>query len=112
MTTIILYPLVTTALFYLGSRAMITQRLWSRYPAWLASWADCAACSGAWYGALVAYIGGYRLGLPLMEMPGASAPTVIFGAMASMVWTPIVAAVMQWGLSYLGSTVLGPDVQG
>lgn len=114
MGSIILYPLVTAALFYLGSRALITRFLWSRYPLRLGAFMDCAACSGTWYGGLVAYIGGYHLGLPFLEMPGASPATVIAAAIASMTWTPIVAAIMQWALDYLGSAVVAvaaPEVQ-
>ena len=105
MMAIVFYPLITAALYYLGSRAVITSWLWGRYPPRLAAFLDCSACAGTWYGGLVAYVGGYHLGLPLMELPGAAISTVVFAALGAMVWTPIVAAIMQWALGYLGSAV-------
>lgn len=52
MELLVVYSLLTSAAFYLGSRALITGWLWSRYPRRLATFMDCAACTGFWYGAL------------------------------------------------------------
>lgn len=105
MTTLILYPLWTAALFYLGSRAVITSAIWSRYPHGLAKFMDCAACAGTWYGALAALLGGYVLDLPFGSLPGKQIETIAAVALCSMVWTPIVAFQMDKALSQLGSAV-------
>jgi hypothetical protein len=103
--SIFIYMLVTPALYYLGSRAMITSWLWLRYPARLSLFMDCSACSGTWYGAIVGVIGGYVLGLPFLGLDGNSWPTIIIIALCSMTWTPIIAALMQWAFETLGSAV-------
>jgi hypothetical protein len=100
---IILYMLVTPALYYLGSRAMITSFLWLRYPARLSLFMDCSACSGTWYGAIVGSIGGYYLDLPFLGLDGDRPATIIVIALCSMTWTPIIAALMQWAFETLGS---------
>ena len=46
MTALFIYPLICTALYYLGAHAAITQWLWSRYPKWLDELTMCAACAG------------------------------------------------------------------
>jgi hypothetical protein len=103
--TLALYALCSTALFYLGSRAVITSCLWQRYPSKLASFMDCSACSGTWYGAVLAVAGGYGLGLPFMGLPGDSPATVAAAALCSMVVTPITAGLMQRGFENVGSAV-------
>lgn len=110
METLLLYALVTPALFYLGSRAVITSWLWAWYPPKLASFMDCSACSGTWYGALVAYIGGYHLGLDVAGLQGDTPVTVAFVAVASMTWTPIIAGLVQKGFDALGSIVTEPEI--
>jgi hypothetical protein len=54
VTGLVLYPLLTCTLWYLGTRAVITSWLWSRYPPRLARFMDCSACAGFWYGFAVA----------------------------------------------------------
>lgn len=103
MLTILLFVLVSTACFYLGSRAMITRFLWSRYPSWLASFMDCAACTGFWYGLIFANIYGYHRPLPF-DLPYKWSFLV---GLCSLVWTPIGAAVMQRSLDLVGSAVPG-----
>jgi len=96
-----LYPLLTAALFYLGSRATITSWLWNRYPSRLANFMDCSACTGFWYGLLLETgLGGWR---PFL---GVGDYSVIFVGLCSIVWTPIVAALMQHSLFILGTVVL------
>ena len=112
METLLLYTLVTPSLFYLGSRAVITSFLWSRYPHKLASFMDCSACSGTWYGALVAYAGGYHLGLDVLGLDGATPAAVVAVALGSMTWTPIVAGLVQRGFDTLGSAVSDPVPEG
>lgn len=108
--SIILYMLVTPALYYLGSRAVITHWLWSRYPSRLALFMDCSACSGTWYGAIVGLVGGYCLNQPFLGLDGDAWPTIIAIALCSMTWTPIIAALMQWGFETLGSAAPLDDV--
>jgi hypothetical protein len=99
--------LLTSAMFYLGSRAVVTSWLWGRYPPRLARFMDCAACSGFWYGLIVgagilAANNWSEARIPeLLTQPWS--PLVI--AVCSMVWTPIVAGYMQTGFERLGSAV-------
>jgi hypothetical protein len=122
METLLVYALLTSAMFYLGSRAVITQWLWSRYPPKLARWADCAACSGFWYGLIVGVTAKLlQNGAGDLLQNGAGilgepySPIVI--GLCSMVWTPIVAGYMQAGFERLGSAVteedtgLGPEIE-
>ncbi len=99
---IIVYALLTSAAYYLGSRALITRWLWSRYPPTLARFVDCAACSGFWYGLASAAI--LRIPIPGIPIPEWASCMVI--AICSIVWTPIVAGFMQAGFERLGSAVL------
>lgn len=102
MLVALLYPLLTAALYYLGTRAKVTSWLWSRYPAWLGGFMDCAACTGFWYGlATEAAIGAWQ---PHVDF----APIVI--GLCSIVWTPVVAALMQHSLFTLGSAITITDV--
>lgn len=105
MTAFVVYPLLTAALFYLGSRAVITQFIWSRYPSGLAALMDCAACSGTWYGLGVAVAVGNAAKLNFGQLAYDSWYTPPIVALCSMVWTPIVANVLQRSLFGLGSAV-------
>ena len=110
MEAILIYALLTSSAFYLGSRATITRPIWSRYPKWLASFMDCASCSGAWFGF------GVGLLAPMTELPSSPFGTSILGAvftgLCSIVWTPIVAGYMQLGFEHLGSAVDEDDLDG
>lgn len=92
--------LLTTTLFFLGSRARITQSIWSRYPRWLERFMDCAMCTGAWYGIAVAIVL-LKLGYHYPGLDDRHAPFVIF--LASAAWTPIVSAIVQWSMEWLGA---------
>src|SRR5512147_2730950 len=105
MTAFLLYPLLTAALFYLGSRATITAFLWRRYPPMLAALMDCAACSGTWYGFLVAATLGRWAGLDFLTLPATAYYTPIVVALCAMVTTPIVAHQTQQALMELGSAI-------
>jgi len=111
MSSIVLYPLLSTALFYLGSRAMITQWLWSRYPPRLARFADCSACTGFWWGLILALVLGRHEHLNLLELDAEDFWTPIVAGLCSMVWTPIVAGVMQRGFDSVGSAVADPPTE-
>ncbi len=101
--TLILYALLTTALYYLFARAMITKPLWSRYPRWLDYYTMCAACSGFLYGIAVAFAIGWTQDLPFLGLSGRFLGTPIVVGLGSLVWTPIlgdfhVRALLQLGV--------------
>ena len=102
--TLLVYALLTTSLYYLGSRATLTEPLWSRYPAALARFFDCSACAGTWYGLAVG-IAASTVGpaTPPGLLSESYSPIVV--ALCSMVWTPILAGFMQAGFERLGSAV-------
>jgi hypothetical protein len=102
MTALVLYPLLTAAIFYLLARAMITSWLWSRYPPRLDAFLSCAACAGTWYGAGVALAVGYPLDLPFLGLDGRAWYTPVFVAGCSMIWTPMIAV-----LHHLATEALG-----
>lgn len=91
MTAFILYPLLTSALYYLLARAEITRGIWRRYPRRVDRFMACAACTGFWYGLLVAATLGRHLGLPFAELEAMSPYTPVVVALCSIIWTPVVA---------------------
>lgn len=96
---IILYPLLTVALFHLGARAVITQPIWSRFPDWLYKLAQCSACAGTWYGFMCADVG-LVLGVPFL---GSTAWwTIPIAGLCGMVWTPIIAALHEFSMRAVG----------
>lgn len=105
METLILYALLTSSAFYLGSRAVITQAIWSRYPHWLARFMDCAACAGFWYGLAFSLLLGSEIPSPF----GTGILGPILTGLGAIVWTPIVSGYMQTGLEHLGSAVEDSD---
>ena len=110
MTALVIYPLLCASLFYLGSRAKITSFLWARYPPKFASFMDCAACTGFWWGFLLSLTLGFEYELDLVDLPAQSWPTFIVVGLCSIVWTPIIAALMQRGLDTLGTIeIADPD---
>ncbi len=102
MYTPILYSLIAASLHYLGSRAVITRWLWSRYPSWLASWTSCASCSGFWFGLAIALVLGRRYELTYMGLDGLDPLTPLVVAFCSVAATPIVAGLMHWGFYQIG----------
>jgi hypothetical protein len=105
MEALLLYAMLTTAAYYLGSRAVITEGLWGRYPPRLARFMDCAACSGFWYGALAAMILGWCAGIAPLGLPASAAYTPILVGLCSMVWTPITAGILNLGFNWNGTTL-------
>lgn len=109
MLTTLMFVALSTAFYYLGSRAVITQWLWSRYPSKLATFMDCPACSGFWYGVILAIvfgwfsIGGYDQA-PLGLDPHAFTTPIIVG-LSSLFWTPIGAAIIHKAIEVNGSAV-------
>ncbi len=112
MTTAALYVTLSVALYYLASRAKITEGIWSRYPTWLNEWTLCSACSGFWYGFVLAIAIGAPLNLPLLGMPAGAAYTPIVAGLLTMVWTPILARAMVVGWMDLMQTDEGDETEG
>ncbi len=105
--------MVCAALFYLGSRAVITSWMWSRYSPRLAAFMDCAACTGFWYGAATAgATAGAGAAMPIsglfQDSAGGHLAAVFVTGLCAMVWTPIAAAVHQHSLLVLGSAIPDP----
>ncbi len=109
METVILFSLLSASLFYLGSRARITSFIWSRYPKSLAHFADCASCTGFWWGYLLALIVGYNEGWTYLGLSMREPWTHAFVGLCSIVTTPITAGVMQLGIEWLGNAVPESD---
>jgi len=102
----ILLPVVSTVLFYLAGHAVITQWLWSRYPAWLEAWAMCPACSGVWWGGGLGLLFGKWLGLSIFGLP----PTHWGTWLVTSAWCAFWMTLLAWvQLRALGA-VLGPWV--
>lgn len=100
--TLLLYTLLTTALYYLGARALITRWLWTRYPAWFDQFMDCAACVGFWWGFILAATIGRVAKLDLLMLPSWGLLTPIAAGLCTLVLTPIMAGLMHKGLQALG----------
>lgn len=104
MTSLVIYPLLTVAAYYLLARAVITQPLWRRYPPRFDRFMACAACTGLWYGVGVAVFGGWVLSLPFLALPARSLYTVAIVGLCSMIWTPIVSWLHLAAIDRLGGT--------
>jgi hypothetical protein len=91
MSALILYALLTPAMFYLASQAVITKPLWSHYPAWLDSYFSCASCSGFAFGLLIALTLGRFAYLDFLQLDSRAWYTPIVVGLGAIVWTPIVA---------------------
>ena len=86
----LLYPLLTTATFYLLSQATITSWLWRRYPPAVDNFLSCAACAGTWYGWFWAAVGAC-CEWSFLEIDPRRFSTIFCVGLASSVWTPILA---------------------
>lgn len=103
MLTLLLYALLTTAMFYLFSRAMISKPLWSRYPSWLDYYTSCSACSGFLYGVVVASAIGWTQNLPFLGLDGRFWATPIVVGLCAIVWTPLLGDLHVRALLQLGA---------
>lgn len=94
MNALILYPLLTVALYYLGARAMITKWFWTwteRELPRFGSFMNCAACAGTWWGFFVGSFGYEALDWRFLGINSWFLNTILVG-LCAMVWTPIIAA--------------------
>ncbi len=94
--------LIPVATFFLGSRAMITQFLWSRYPRWLDSLRECAACSGFWDTLILALFLRYVIGAPLPILPNSNWCPLLL-ALCGVVTVPLIASMHDRALQDLGA---------
>ena len=106
--SVFFYPILTAALFYLGSRAKITWWLHSRYSPGFLAFMDCSACTGFWYGAILAQTLGRASPVTIGAVPIATPVGTLTVALCSLVLTPMVAALHHLALEALGS-VVPPD---
>lgn len=96
--TLLLYAVIATALWYLGSRAVITRALWSRYPTRFASFMDCPACVGFWWGLILALVAGVHP----EHLPRTELHPILVG-LVMIVLVAIFAGIMQRALWEAGS---------
>lgn len=104
MYSLLLLWLLSTTFYYLGARAAITRFLWDRYPPHLASFMDCPACSGFWYGLILGssfVFAGRDLPLDLTTDP----LSIFVCGLMSIVLTPIGAAILTYAFELNGSAV-------
>lgn len=97
--TLLLYAAVGTALWYLGSRALITQAIWMRYPQRLATFMDCPACTGFWWGLILALAGRYT-----ELVPDAGLHPILAG-LASIFLVAVGAGILTRALTEAGTAV-------
>jgi hypothetical protein len=102
-----IYALISTALFYLGSRALITRALWEAYPPWLTKLMDCPACVGFWWG-MIMHLVSRRLDLDVGPLPIEHPASPVLVGLCMLVLTPIVAGFMQHGLDLVGTVAPEP----
>lgn len=105
MTALLLYSLLSAAMFYLGSRAMITQSVWTHYPPAFARFMDCAACTGFWWGVIGAFTIGRANRLDFFGLDPWAYWTPALVGLCTLVTTPLFAHAMQDALEGLGTIV-------
>lgn len=103
-----LYALLGAAMFYLGSRALITEPIWSLYPPRIARFMDCAACTGFWWGVIWHLSIGRRLDVDIGPLPAQDPATPILVGLCMMMLVPIVAALGLYGLTALSAVAPEP----
>jgi len=100
MSSLVLYCVITTALYYLGYYAAITRCFWSRYPTWLKHLMGCPACIGFWWGIGCGALG-WWLQLPFLGLPARHPVTVAAVGLGALVWTPPAAWLHLQALSWI-----------
>jgi len=106
MSTLALFAILSAAIFYLGSRALITRWLWSRYSPTFARFMDCAACTGFWLGAVLSLTLGQDRD-PVFHS-NIEIEAILVG-LCMLVVTPMVAGLMQHSLNVVGDATIAPD---
>lgn len=103
MQSAIIYPILAAVLYYLGAQAQLSYSLWSRYPSWLDAWAQCPACSGAWYGAIIALVFGQIFHWPFAGLAGETWYTPILVGLVCCYTTPPLAFLHIYTMSLMHS---------
>ncbi len=103
MIGLLLHLTVVTSIFYLSTRAAVSQWLWSRYPRWLANLLDCAACSGFWWSALV-MVAARVAGVWVLPLPWGPSAWVL-APCVGLIGTPLLAYLHQEAMMRLGTAV-------
>lgn len=106
---LLLYALLSAAMFYLGSRAKITEALWSRYPRPIAVFMDCAACTGFWWGVIWHSAIGRSFDIDVLVLPAQHPATPALVGLCTLVLTPVAAAIMHYALMVLGHAMTAED---
>lgn len=106
-----IYVLLSTAMYYLGSRALITEPIWKLYPSAFARFMDCAACTGFWWGLIWAVVVGQSFQVNVGPFPAQHVATPPLVGLCMLVLVPIAAAAMHRGLEILGVAVIEDDSQ-
>lgn len=103
MQALLLLVILSTGFYYLGSRAVITSWLWSRYPPSIAAFMDCPACSGFWYGLMIGLL---LIGIDRVpfDLP-VNVITWLALGFVSMVLTPLGAATLHHAILVNGSAI-------
>lgn len=107
--SILIYSLLSSSLYYLGSRALITQPVWSMYPPRFAAFMDCAACTGFWWGVILSWTLGQIYGVRMFELGLDPVTNTIVTGLAMITLNPIAAGLMQRGLDTLGTAFTTED---
>ncbi len=105
MMALVLYALISTALWYLGSRAMVTHAIWSRYSSNVAKFMDCPACSGFWYGLFLASTIGRQQNIAFMGIDALEPTTPFLVGVCMITVVPVCAGIMQWGFWQAGEVL-------
>lgn len=109
MHSLIFYTLASTALWYLGSRALITHSIWTRYPPKVAKFFDCSACSGFWYGFVFAATLGRHRDYAFLDLAGREPYTPFVVGLCMIAAVPICAGLVQWGFWQAGEAATHDD---
>lgn len=86
---------IGTVFWYLFSQAELTRFIWSRYPAWLDSWASCPACSGTWFTSLAALV----LDFPVLGYAAHTAPALVLAGLWGCFFVPLASWLLVMSLT-------------
>lgn len=101
--------LLAAALYYLGARTHITQRLWNSYPDGFYNFMACPMCSPFWYTLLIVNVArafGY-------EYPGFldQRHAYLVLPLCAIVVTPMVAILVETGVRLVHAAMKPPEEQ-
>lgn len=106
MSGLLLYALLSSAIWTGLSRAKLTEPLWSRYPERVAAFMDCPMCVGPWVSAGLAMVMGWERGVGFLGLDPHAFYLPLIAWFCGAVWTPIVAYLQHETLARLNGTSL------